>query len=295
MRLGAIIPNEGPVVADAGLAAMARAAESAGADSLWVSDHLLMVDVESSDYPFAEDGRPTWSLATDYYEALTCCAFLAAATEHCRIGTAVLIGPQRHLLELAKMTATIDRLTGGRLSVGIGAGWNGAEMRALGFDPATRGARLDELMSALRSCWGGRPRPYAGRHVTVPPDVLLFPTPVQQGGPPLLVGGTSDAALRRAVRSGDGWMGIAFVDRFDSETLAGQVARLRDLRADAAPRPFATVLKLHAAATDASEVPSLLPQVVEMGFDEVIVEPPWTLGVSAGAALVEECRSVAVP
>lgn len=292
MRLSAVIPNAGSMPTTVGLGEMGRTAEEAGAEGLWVSDHLLMVHGKTTSYPFSADGRPTWPLDTDYFEALTCCTHLAAVTQTCRIGTAVLVLPQRHTLEFAKVTATIDRLSDGRLDLGVGAGWNVDEMAALGHDPATRGARFDRMLHDLRDCWTGRPRPSdAERLDPVPPDVLLFPTPVQQPGPPLIVGGTSDRALQRAATLGDGWMGIAFMNSLDVGALRGQLDRLRALRSsNDGARTFRDVLKLHAAVGEHDRVPDALAELRDLPLDEIIVDPPWAEGLAAGREFVAACR-----
>lgn len=289
MRVSAIIPNQGRVVTELGLNAMGEAAEVSGVSGLWLSDHLLMVDTDAREYPFSSDGRPPWALDTDYFEALTCCAFLLSATRTCRVGTAVLLAAQRHVLELAKVTATLDRLSGGRLNLGVGAGWSRSEMSALGFNPDTRGKRLDEMIDALRLCWSGRPEPQVGTEVTIPPNLLMFPTPVQRGGPPILVGGSSPAALRRAGQTGDGWLGITYVASFDSRDLADQVSAVRGF---AGPRRFPEsqlVLKLHSFPSETHQVVPLLGEVAALGFDEVIVDPPWALGIDEAKRFLREC------
>jgi probable F420-dependent oxidoreductase len=266
---------------------MAVAAEAAGADGLWVSDHLLMVDADTTDYPFSADGRPTWPADAPYLESLTCCSAMAAATSRCRVGTAVLVLPQRHVLELAKVAATIDVLSRGRLVLGVGAGWYRHEFEALGYSFERRGRRFDEMLEVLRSCWTGRPAAFAGRELQIPPGVVLEPRPAQPGGPPLLVGGTSPAALRRAALRADGWLGIAWVDRLDLDALARQVEELRRLRADAG-----ATLKLHAAPEHAGELPAALERLAPLALDEVIVEPPWALGIDAACETIAACASV---
>jgi alkanesulfonate monooxygenase SsuD/methylene tetrahydromethanopterin reductase-like flavin-dependent oxidoreductase (luciferase family) len=113
--MGAIINTLSP-------ATMARAAEEAGADGVWVEDHLLVVDEPIDYFPYSDDGRLPWNPAAGRLEALIACAFIGAATKHCRVGTAVLVLPQRPVLELAVMATTLDRMTGGRLVLGVGAG-----------------------------------------------------------------------------------------------------------------------------------------------------------------------------
>jgi probable F420-dependent oxidoreductase len=265
---------------------MAVAAEEAGAESVWVSDHLLMVDADTTDYPFSADGRPTWPADTPYLEAMTSCAFIAAATQRCRVGTAVLVLPQRHVLELAKVAATIDVLSGGRLVLGVGAGWYRDEFAALGYDFERRGRRMGEMLQVLRSCWTGRPEPFVGAELRVLPGIVLEPQPRQPGGPPLLVGGTSAAALRRAAVHGDGWLGIAWVGRLDLDALAAQVEAVRSRRSEEGLPPAVATLKLHAAPDVADDIPAALETLRPLELDEVIVEPPWVHGIDAAQATV---------
>jgi probable F420-dependent oxidoreductase len=288
MRVGAIVPNDGPLPERIGLSRMAEAAERAGAKSLWVSDHLLMVDGPTSSYPYSSDGQQTWSNEIDYLEALTCCAYMASVTHGCRIGTAVLVIPQRNILELAKVAASIDRLSGGRLVLGVGAGWNAAEMEALGYGFADRGRRFDEMLDALSDCWTGRPAPFSGRYVEIPANIVLHPPPVSPAGPPMLIGGMSDPALRRAARRGAGWLALASAESFDGDALRERLLLLERLRGEyGRTGAFERVLKLHASPAQAPDLPGLVRQVQDIGFDEVIVEPPWELGVGNAGETIE--------
>jgi probable F420-dependent oxidoreductase len=290
-RVGAIIPNTGPLPTRLGLDVMAKAAESAGAESLWVSDHLLMVDSEVTNYPYSADGRPTWAADLEYYEALVCCGLIAAATTTCRVGTAVLILPQRNVLELAKVAASLDRLIGGRLALGVGAGWNEAEMEALGYSFAERGKRFDEMLDVLRDCWTGRPQEFDGRQVTVPPHVVLSPRPAQETGPPLLVGGMTDPALRRAATHGDGWLALAFASSWDAAALAERLDQVRGLRDGRPGGEFQTLLKLHATPAEAGELPRLAREAASIGFDEIIVEAPWDDGLERACETIASARA----
>ena len=286
MRIGARIPNAGPLPAELGIAGMARAAEEAGAQSVWVSDHLLMVDGTLEGYPYAVDGRANWDVDIPYYEALTCCSFMAAATSSCTVGTAVLVLPQRNVLELAKVAATLDRLSGGRLTLGVGAGWYKAEFEALGYSFDERGKRADQMLRTLRECWTGRPSAVDGPYVHVPPGVVLEPPPLQPGGPPLLVGGMTPPALRRAARLGDGWLAIAYIDRLDLDELRQSFDRLRELRDEAGGAPLWSTLLLHSNEAEAAEVPAAVRELEALGFDEIIVDPPWSEGLDAARAFI---------
>lgn len=291
MRIGAIVPNTGELPRSLGLSAMAHTAEAAGAESLCVADHLLMVEHESTDYPYSADGRPTWDKREAYYEAFVCCAFMAAATRSCRIGTAVLVLPQRSVLEVAKVAASIDQLSGGRLFLGVGVGWYRDEMEALGFDYRRRGSRFDEMLQVLRDCWSGAPSAFAGRQVAVPSGVVLHPTPAQAAGPPLLVGGMSDAALGHAARYGDGWLALGFVHTLELEVMRERVATLTALRHEAGGPEPAKVLKLHARAAQADELPDAVVALADLGFDEIMIEPPWERGLAAAGETIAAVRS----
>ncbi len=291
MRVGAIVPNDGECPARLGIPRMARAAEDAGAEGVWVSDHLLLVDEPTEDYPYSADGALTWRVDVDYYEALASCVAMAMATKTCRIGTAVLVLPQRNVLEVAKAAATIDRLSASRLALGVGAGWNRREFEALGYVYATRGKRLDEMLSVLRDCWSGRPAGFQGSEVHVPPEVVLYPRPVRPAGPPLLVGGMSAAARRRAATLGDGWLAIAFADRWDPDALRAQLEDVRSRRRDVgAEGRFEAVLKLHSGFAELDRLPELVAETRRIGFDEVIVDPPWTEGIDAAAEAIGRAR-----
>jgi probable F420-dependent oxidoreductase len=287
MGIGAIVPNAGPAPSQVGIGAMARAAEEAGATSVWVSDHLLMVDEDTTEYPYSDDGAPTWEVDVDYYEAFACVGAMAAATERVRVGTAVLVLPQRNVLEVAKVAATLDRLSGGRLALGVGAGWNSPDFAALGQRFETRGKRFDEMLDVLHACWSGRPPAFDGEELQIPPGVVLTPTPAQASGVPLLVGGMTKPARRRAAERGDGWLAISFAYRWDGDELRRQYEDVLAQKAQARPdAPFETLLLLHAGPDEADRVPELVAEAQAIGFGETIVEPQWTAGVEQGQELI---------
>ena len=288
MRLGVFVSNEGEFAFRLGLGQMAEVAESAGADGLWVSDHLLLFDEPTTEYPFSEDGAPTWDMTGDYYEALTCCATMAAATDRCRIGTAILVLPQRNVFEVAKMSATIDRLSGGRFALGVGAGWHSREMEGLGYDFSRRGRRFDEMLDVLRTCWSGRPAPFAGDEISVPERAVMHPRPVRDAGIPLLVGGMSEAARRRAAGKGDGWLALAVADSWDRDLLADQLAEVRKRRGS--DERFEALLQLNCDPEDTGQVIELATEAASIGFEEVIIEPPWTGGLSRAGEAIAEVR-----
>jgi probable F420-dependent oxidoreductase len=255
---------------------MASVAEAAGASSMWVSDHIVMTADNDSHYPYAADGRVTWKPDTEFVESLTACSFLAAASRRAFVGPAVLVLPQRDPLLLAKTAASIDWLSGGRLVLGVGAGWYAEEFDALGWDFATRGRRMNEALEVLRACWTGRPVEFEGEFFRIPAGVLCFPQPARPGGIPLLVGGMTEVALKRAARLGDGWLALTRWDQPDPATLSQQLERVHALRPAGLPR-FRTVLRV-AGPIDTDQLSTsrqALAALATLGFDEIAVEPPW--------------------
>lgn len=276
MKIGVQIPNSSDKPREIGLAKMGQLAEGAGADSLWVNDHLLMVEGGRSPYPYTSDNVIPWPMDLPRYECLTAATFLAATTSKCRIGTSVLVLPQRNVLELAKTTATLDALSGGRLLLGIGVGWFAEEMEALGYRFRTRGRRTDEMIEVLRQCWTGRPPSFDGEEVIVLDDLIFEPRPSQPNGPPILVGGMSRAALRRAALRGDGWMAFQR-EEFDAGQLADLLESLENLRGEAerTGEPFSHVIRLSSSPGIASRLPEFAVQVQGLGFDELVIDLPW--------------------
>jgi probable F420-dependent oxidoreductase len=276
MKIGVQIPNNSDKPRQIGLTKMGRLAEDAGADSLWVNDHLLMVEGARSPYPFTPDGSIPWPMDMPWYECLTAASFLAASTSRCRIGTSVLILPQRNVLELAKTSATLDALSGGRFVLGIGVGWFAEEIEALGYRFETRGQRTDDMIEVLRRCWTGKPQPFEGKEVVVQDELVFEPRPSQPNGPPILVGGMSRAALRRAALRGDGWLAFQR-EELDTAQLADLLETLENLRGEAGrlEEPFSNVMRLHTSPGMASRLPEFAVQVRELGFDELVINLPW--------------------
>nr|MBA2331207.1 TIGR03619 family F420-dependent LLM class oxidoreductase [Actinomycetota bacterium] len=202
MRIGALVPNSGRLPIEHGLPALARAAEAAGYESLWVSDHIVLPERIESHYPFAADGKATWATDTPYVDALIALALIAGATERATIGTAVLVLPLRHPVIFAKQAASIDVASNGRLKLGVGAGWLQEEFEALGVPFEGRGGKLVEWMQIARDCWTGSPPARSSERYTLPAGVLSLPRPAHEI--PFLIGGHSPTALRRAGRIGNG-------------------------------------------------------------------------------------------
>lgn len=172
----------------AGLRPAAQAAERLGFASIWIPDHVL------------------WTFGRSFLDPVAEVGFLAGATERIGLGTSVLLTPYRNPVLLANAAASLDALSGGRFRLGMGIGWSEAEFAALGVPFGQRGARTDEAIDVMRALWTGQPVTFRGRWTTLDGAVLGTPT-ATAGGPPLVIGGRSDAALARAIRHGAQWQG----------------------------------------------------------------------------------------
>lgn len=180
-----------------------RRAEQAGFDSVWGGEHVIRPDKISSPYPYTADGAMPGDAETAIPDPLIWLAYVAAAAPTVRLGTCILIVPQRNPLILAKELATLDHLTGGRVELGLGVGWMEEEFQALGIPWARRGARNDEYVAAMKALWAGPHAEFHGEFVDFPP-ATCSPRPVN-GTIPILVGGDTPAAIRRAARLADGY------------------------------------------------------------------------------------------
>ena len=200
---------------------LCRRAEAVGFESVWGGEHVVLPTTIESPYPYTTDGKIPAEPDTPIPDPLIWLAFVAAAAPSLRLGTCILIVPQRNPLVLAKEIATLDRLSGGRVELGLGVGWLREEFEALGVPWARRGARNDEYVAAMRALWAGPHAEFHGEFVDFAP-VTCSPRPVQPRIP-ILVGGDTPAALQRAVRIADGY----FPGATDPVRLAALVERLR--------------------------------------------------------------------
>jgi probable F420-dependent oxidoreductase len=208
-----------------------RRAEDSGFESVWGGEHVIIPDKIESRYPYTADGKIPAEPDTPVPDPLIWLAFAAAAAPKLRLGTCILIVPQRNPLVLAKELATLDQLSGGRVELGLGVGWMKEEFEALGVEWARRGARNDEYVAAMQALWSGAHAEYHGEFVDFE-GVTCSPRPVD-GSIPILVGGDSDAAVRRAVKIADGY----FPGEGDTERLGKLITRVRQGAEDAGRDP----------------------------------------------------------
>ncbi len=223
MRIGIHLANWGPWASPAAIAALAQRAEALGFDSVWVSDHVVAPVASASSYPYRPQSGLTPDRAATHYEPLVTLAYVAGLTQRVRLGTSVLIVPLRNPVYTAKLIATLDALSGGRVILGVGVGWLAEEFRALEAAPfAQRGAVLEEYLRLYQALWSDDVTTFAGAYYRLDP-VRAYPKPIQQPHPPLWFGGHSRPALRRAVRYGEGWHPV----RISPATLREAMGELR--------------------------------------------------------------------
>jgi probable F420-dependent oxidoreductase len=218
---------------------VAREAEDAGFHGILLSDHLFFPEKLASRYPYSPDGKPGFDAATPFPDPWATIAAMAARTTRLHFATMVYILPLRHPLEVAKTVGTVALLSGGRVALGCGAGWIREEYDALGVDFEARGQRFDEMIGVLRALWEGGAVEHHGRFFHLP-RLSMSPAP---GEPiPIWVGGLAPAALRRAARLGDGWIGTGQTPE-EAANLLGELRRLRT-EAGRAAEPFETIVPL---------------------------------------------------
>jgi probable F420-dependent oxidoreductase len=206
LPVGVTLPNYGPLASAATLVHLAQRAEALGFDSVWVADHLVAPCDVASVYPFDARAQPAPARLdglVEFYEPLVTLAYLAAATRRVRLGVSVYVVPYRNPVVTAKLIATLDALSGGRVIFGAGVGWLREEFTAVGADARRRGRVTDEYLEVCRRLWRDEIASFAGAHYRLPP-VRSGPKPAQRPWPPIWIGGNSPAALARAVALGDG-------------------------------------------------------------------------------------------
>jgi probable F420-dependent oxidoreductase len=205
MEFGCVFPNRGPMATPANLGRVAERAEALGYDTVWFSDHIVIPTEVKSFYPYDPSGKMPFNPSEPYWEPLTVIGYVAGRTSRLRLGTSVLILPYRNPIVTAKMLATLDVLSNGRVTLGAGVGWMEEEFKAIGLDTyARRGAYSDECIRIFRELWTKDNPSFQGEFHQFS-NIRCEPRPVQPGGLPIWIGGHTPQAIRRAARLGDGW------------------------------------------------------------------------------------------
>ena len=241
-----------------------RRAEALGFESVWGGEHVVLPDAIASKYPYTEDGKIPAEPDTPIPDPLIWLAYVAAAAPTLRLGTCILIVPQRNPLVLAKELATLDLLSGGRVELGLGVGWLKEEFDALGVAWERRGARNDEYVAAMRALWAGPHAEFHGEFVDFEP-ATCSPRPVN-GSIPVLVGGDTDQAIRRAVRIADGY----FPGEGDHERLKQLIGRLRKASEEAGRDPDSIEINAMFGAQLADPIAGV-EQMAQAGVGRIMV------------------------
>jgi probable F420-dependent oxidoreductase len=197
MRFGLYAINYGTCADPASLVRVAQHAEAIGLDSLWAGEHIVLPSPQPPDYAIAPE--------IPFLDAVVALALAAASTASITVATGILELPLHQPVLLAKQLASVDQIAGGRLMVGVGVGYLAAEFAALGIPLDERATRVDEHLRAMRALWTMTTPEFHGRHVDFA-GIDAHPRPVRPGGPPIMIGGNSALARRRAMTSARGWI-----------------------------------------------------------------------------------------
>ncbi len=223
MDFGCHLPVFGPIATRDTVLAFARRMEALGYDSLWASDHVALPRAIGSRYPYSETGQFPLPAGANFLEPLTTLALVAGVTERVRLGTTILVLPHRHPVLAAKMLATLDHLSGGRVILGAGVGWLREEIELLGAPFDGRGAWSDEAIRIMRACWASERASHHGRFFSFD-EISIAPLPARHSIP-VWIGGHTPSAFRRVAALGDGWH-AAFPSSLDA--LEQGIGQLRE-------------------------------------------------------------------
>ncbi|MEB4210032.1 LLM class F420-dependent oxidoreductase [Mycobacterium sp. 94-17] len=266
MRLGLHALGIGAGADRAVIDAVASAADSCGFATLWVGEHVVMVDRSGSRYPYSEDGVIGVPAEADWLDPMIALSFAAAATHRIGIATGVLLLPEHNPVVVAKQAASLDRLSGGRLTLGVGVGWSKEEFAALSVPFAHRGARTAEYAAAMRTLWRDDVASFEGKVVCFD-SIRVNPKPVR-GRIPIVLGGNSAAALRRVATWGDGWYGF---NLDGTSAVRDRVATLERLCAESGRDRG----RLRLSVALRNPRPGDIGTLAELGVDElVLVQTP---------------------
>ncbi len=267
MRLGLHALGIGTGADRAVIDAVASAADDCGFATLWVGEHVVMVDRSASRYPYSDDGVIAVPAQADWLDPMIALSFAAAASSRIALATGVLLLPEHNPVVVAKQAASLDRLSGGRLTLGVGVGWSKEEFDALGVPFEHRGARTAEYVAAMRALWRDDVASFDGKFVGFD-SIRVNPKPVRDRRVPIVVGGNSDPALRRVASWGDGWYGFN-VDGVAA--VRGRVAKLDELCAQSGRDRAELRLAVALVSPQVGDVGAL----ADVGVDElVLVEAP---------------------
>lgn len=282
MHVGCHLPVFGPIATRENLLAFARRMEALGYDSLWASDHVALPQRIGSRYPYSDTGDFPLPASANFLEPLTALALVAGVTERVQLGTTILVLPHRHPVLAAKMLATLDHLSGGRVILGAGVGWMREEITLLGAPFDERGPWSDEAIRIMRACWASDRASHRGRYFGFD-EISVAPLPPRRSIP-VWIGGHSGGALRRVVGLADGWHAAFPAGDALERGLAGlraecarQGRRFEDLtlslRAGLSIRPAPAGPDRKPLMGSPEQIVSDLERFRSLGFGTVVLEP----------------------
>jgi probable F420-dependent oxidoreductase len=265
MKFGLMFANAGPFSFPESFENLVKTADEVGIESIWSVEHVVVPVGYQSVYPYSPDGKMPGPENVPIPDPILPLAYAAAITKNLRLGTGVVILPQRNPLYVAKEMATLDVLSHGRAMLGVGIGWLQEEFDAVGVPFKERAKRTEESIRAIRSLWKDEPQPFDGQFFRWK-AVESQPKPVQRPGVPIIVGGHAKGAARRAARCGDGF----FPGRSDVESLQGLFAEMRAECAKIGRDPNEIELTAGAPVTDIDTV----RRYADLGVTRMIIPPP---------------------
>src|SRR5512146_855643 len=249
------------------IAADVREAERLGFESAWIAEHLIMPVKQDSTYPYSADGRFLAPPDTPFHDPLLTLAYVAALTTKIRLATGIFVVPLRNAFATAKAIATLDQLSHGRVIFGVGIGWLKEEFEAVGMKFEDRALRTREYLELMIELWSKSDPLYQGKTVATQ-GMKFMPKTVQQPHPPIVFGGTSEAAFKRTARLGDGWYGIAH----SLDEARTQIAHLREYaRTAERTRPIEITLSLR---TGKPLTAADVRRLAELGVDRTLAGLP---------------------
>lgn len=240
--------------------------EELGFHSAWIADHIVIPAKITAPYPWTTDGSPGFALRAPFPDVFALLGFLAAKTHKIRLGTSVLVVPQRNPIAVAKAVATVDVLSGGRFLFGVGIGWLKDEFDVLGEQFSERGPRTREYIKIMKALWLGGPVGFEGKFFQFP-AVHAVPAPVQKPHPPVIFGGESLAAMKRVAELGDGWQPGAM----PLATLRGKLQQLQELMKERG-RDYTKLSLATFGSPDAiKQQPEAVAQLSEIGISQIVL------------------------
>ena len=267
MKFGVMFANVGPMAFAEGAIGIAQAAEAAGIESLWTVEHTVVPAGYQSAYPYSDSGRMPGPEDSPIPDPLIWLSYVAGATSTIRLATGILILPQRNPVVLAKEIATLDQLSGGRVELGVGVGWLEEEFDAIGVPFSERGKRTDDHIEALRALWSQSPATHHGDFSSFT-DVYSRPGPVQERIP-IVIGGHTKIAARRAGRLGDGF----FPGSGTHESLAELIDVMREAATEAGRDPDAIEVTSGGNGALGSGALEEIKKLADLGVSRVIIPP----------------------